>query len=197
MTSSSIASKGDVSRKQAAKPHVERKATAPTAAVVKSTERMKQRGVAYRASKGIGDFILQVSYASPLEIVEIERKGVPATFFKELSKTMEIPAGRIFHIVGLPKATVSRKVSSGGVIAGSGGQAAIGMAKLIAKAQEIAANSTEKDAAGFDAAKWLGKWIERPQPALGGRPPADLLDTPTGLEIVTKLLGAMESGAYL
>ena len=39
--------------------------------------------------------------------------------------------------------------------------------------------------------------IERPQPALGGNKPADLLDTPTGLQVVSRTLGALESGAYL
>ena len=38
--------------------------------------------------------------------------------------------------------------------------------------------------------------IERPQPALGGRKPADLIDTPTGVEVVARLLGSIESGAY-
>jgi len=63
-------------------------------------------------------------------------------------------------------------------------------------AQEIAAASTHPDAAGLDVPRWLGRWIEQPQPALGGRRPAELLDTPTGAEVVTRLLGSMASGAY-
>ncbi|MFO1356707.1 MAG: MbcA/ParS/Xre antitoxin family protein [Gammaproteobacteria bacterium] len=50
--------------------------------------------------------------------------------------------------------------------------------------------------ADFNAARWLGKWIETAQPALGGRKPADLLDTPTGLDMVSRLLGSIQSGAY-
>ena len=69
--------------------------------------------------------------------------------------------------------------------------------KLLGIAQDIVEDSTAADANGFDTVKWLGQWIERPQPALGGRKPADYLDTPTGVEIVTQLLGAMRSGAYL
>jgi uncharacterized protein (DUF2384 family) len=48
----------------------------------------------------------------------------------------------------------------------------------------------------FDAVRWLGQWIERAQPALDGRRPADLLDTPTGVDLVARLLGAIQSGAY-
>ncbi|HEY8707729.1 MAG TPA: antitoxin Xre/MbcA/ParS toxin-binding domain-containing protein [Burkholderiaceae bacterium] len=31
---------------------------------------------------------------------------------------------------------------------------------------------------------------------MGGRKPADLIDTPTGVEVVARLLGSIESGAY-
>ncbi|MGO4777134.1 antitoxin Xre/MbcA/ParS toxin-binding domain-containing protein, partial [Lysobacter sp. 2RAB21] len=57
-------------------------------------------------------------------------------------------------------------------------------------------DSTAPDARDFDWATWLGSWIEQPQAALGGQKPADLLDTPTGLSVVARLLGSLESGAY-
>lgn len=81
-------------------------------------------------------------------------------------------------------------------IAGAGGQAALGLARLLAIARSIVENSTAAQAKDFDVGKWLGQWIERPQPALGGRKPADLIGTPTGLDMVAKVLGAIESGAY-
>jgi len=90
---------------------------------------------------------------------------------------MEIPSSRIFRILGLAKATTEKKAAAGEMIAGRGGQSAIGMVKLLGIAERIVADSTA------DAARWLGRWIERPQPALGGREPADLLDTPTGVQV--------------
>jgi hypothetical protein len=78
----------------------------------------------------------------------------------------------------------------------TGGQSEIAVAKLLVTVKSIVENSTCPEAKGLDAAKWLEQWLERPQPALGGRKPADLIDTPTGVEIVTKLLGSIESGAY-
>jgi len=72
----------------------------------------------------------------------------------------------------------------------------IAMAKLLGLAREIVANSTAAEAKDFDSVAWLGRWIETAQPALGGRKPADLIDTPTGVEMVAKLLGSIESGAY-
>jgi uncharacterized protein (DUF2384 family) len=151
------------------------------------------KAVAY---KGLDDFVVIVSHATPYQLVEIERRGVDGRFLKDLSKRMAISQLHVFDMIGVPKATAEKKVAAGEVISGSGGQAAIGMAKLIAKANEIVVNSTAPEAEDFDAAKWLGKWIEIPQPALGGRRASELLDTPTGLDVVLKLLGAIESGAY-
>lgn len=150
----------------------------------------------YMPTKGVDDFVSQVAAATPMEIVELERHGIASMFLKDLSKRMQLPAVRIFDIVGIPKATAEKKVAAKEPIAGTGGQAALGLAKLLAIAQNIVENSTAPEAEDFDAAKWLGQWIERPQPALGGRKPADLIATPTGLEMVTRVLGAIESGAY-
>jgi len=146
--------------------------------------------------KDLDNFVQIISHATPYQLVEFERRGVDGRFLKDLSKRLEIPQLHVFDMIGVPKATAEKKVAAGEVISGSGGQAAIGMAKLIAKAKDIVSNSTAAEAKGFDAAKWLGKWLEIPQPALGGRKPSELLDTPTGLDVVLKLLGAIESGAY-
>lgn len=152
--------------------------------------------VTYRPRQGVDVFVRQIREATPLQLVDIERRGVAGRFVKDLAKRMEIPAVRIFDMLGLPKATVEKKVTAGELVSGSGGQAALGMARLIGIAQDIVANSTAPQAQGFDAPQWLGRWLERSQPSLGGRRPAELIDTPTGVEVVARLLGAIESGAY-
>ena len=167
------------------------------AAIARREPASETRGVvAYHSTKGVDDYVRQVARATPLQLVEIERQGVLGSFIKDLSRRMEIPSSRIFTILGVPKATAEKKAAAGERVEGRGGQAAIGMVKLLGIAQEIVANSTASEAKTFDATKWLGQWIERPQPALGGRKPADLLDTPTGVELVARLLGSIESGAY-
>lgn len=82
------------------------------------------------------------------------------------------------------------------IVGGRAAQTAIGMVRLLGLAQAIVRESTAAGAESFDAERWLGQWIERPQPALGGRKPADLLDTPAGVETVSRLLGSLQSGAY-
>jgi putative toxin-antitoxin system antitoxin component (TIGR02293 family) len=150
----------------------------------------------YLATQGVDDFVDKVSSATPMQLVDAEREGVAGQFFKDISKRMDIPAARMFIMLGVPKATAEKKVAAGEAIKGSGGRAALGLARLLGIVNEIVENSTAEEAKNFDAARWLGQWLERPQPALGGRKPADLLDTAAGLEVVARLLGSIQSGTY-
>lgn len=131
-----------------------------------------------------------------MELVRLERQGVQGTFIKDLSKSMDLASSRVFSILGVPKATAEKKAAAGELVTGRGGQSAIGMIKLLGMAQDLVDDSIATEAKGFDAAKWLGLWIETPQPALGGLKPADLIDTPTGVAIVARVLGSIQSGAY-
>lgn len=140
-------------------------------------------------------YMRAIRSATPMEMVIIEREGVPGFFIKYLAKRMDIETSRFFSILGVPRATAKKKAAAGQWVTGSGGYAALGMIKLLGIAQDMVENSTAPEAKNFDIAKWLGQWIERPLFALGGRKPADLIDTPTGVEVVARLLGAIESGA--
>ena len=152
--------------------------------------------ISYSASRGVDHFVQRIAGATPMQLVDVERHGVKGRFIKDLSRHIGVSAVRLYEILGVPKATVEKRSTEGTEITGAGGQAAVAMAKLLAKAHDIVGQSTSPAAKDFDAAKWLGQWIERPQPALGGRKPAELIATPTGVEMVSRLLGSIESGAY-
>ena len=49
---------------------------------------------------------------------------------------------------------------------------------------------------GFNLDQWLQEWLQRPQPALGGARPVELLNSQEGIETVRRILGAAISGAY-
>lgn len=208
MTDTKLRTPGVVYRKKAAKAAQAAKARSAKGAVLTTgqagivvTDRHRHGKqisayILYTKSKGVDEFVSSVHLADPMRLIETERRGVASVFVKDLSKRMGLPAQRMFDIVGVPKATLERKVAEGGLLSGSGGRAALGIAKLLGMANEIVQDSTATEAQGFDTAKWLGQWLETPQPALGGRKPAELVETPTGLEVVTRLLGAIRSGAY-
>jgi len=142
----------------------------------------------------LDDFVRIVHVAAPMQLLETERKGVDAALLGDMAKRMDISYSQLAETVGIPKATAARKLVKNEKIDGA---AAIALARLLAIAADMVADSTAPQAKKtFDTAKWLGQWLDRSQPALGGRKPAELLDTPTGIAMVTKLLGAIRSGAY-
>lgn len=70
----------------------------------------------------------------------------------------------------------------------------LAVARLVALADTIVRESG--DPTGFDAAKWIGEWLQQPHPALGGRSPGELLDTTDGRCLVADLLARQQSAAY-
>ena len=154
------------------------------------------RVIAYSHSRGVDAFVQRIADATPMELIETERSGVEGRFIRDLALRIDVPAVRLYAILGIPRATVEKRVAEGKEVSGAAGLAALGMARLLAKTQAIVNNSTSAAAGDFDAGKWLGRWIEISQPSLAGRKPAELIATPTGLEVVYGLLGAIESGAY-
>ena len=75
------------------------------------------------------------------------------------------------------------------------GSRALGIASLIAKVRTMVEESGEPE--GFEAAKWVARWLDRPLPALGGQRPDELMDTPDGRALVSHIVDCMQSGAYV
>jgi putative toxin-antitoxin system antitoxin component (TIGR02293 family) len=175
------------------------KVTAPRKRLQRSMAGRTTNGkhmLVYRPSRGVDRFVQQIADANPMELIEMERSGVSPRFLADLAKRIGLTAARVYAIVGVSSSTVLRLAAKGSKVNGAAGLAAVGMAKLLGKAQAMVQRSTSPDARSFDVGKWFGQWIECPTAALGGRKPAELIATPTGLEVVSRILGAMESGAY-
>ncbi len=159
---------------------------------------MKQAGGASSdtaADEEIDVFLRRVAEATPIERIELERRGVTLPFLRGFAARLGISAAHLLKILELPR-TSTAPGDREGRVAGSPGHAALAFIDLLLRAQEINQCSTSAEAADLDVAKWLGRWIEVRQPALGGRRPAELIATPTGARLVSRLLGALESGAY-
>jgi uncharacterized protein (DUF2384 family) len=74
-------------------------------------------------------------------------------------------------------------------------ESAATIATLLAQVQSIVEESGNPD--GFDANSWLNRWLHTPVPALGSRPPIELLGTPEGVALVSSTIARMQSGAYM
>ncbi|WP_442952982.1 antitoxin Xre/MbcA/ParS toxin-binding domain-containing protein [Paucibacter sp. B51] len=71
----------------------------------------------------------------------------------------------------------------------------LGLAKLVGEVEQIMLESSYQ--VDFDAARWVGRWLTEPQPALGGAAPCDYVDCGDGRELLSTLLRQQQSGAYL
>jgi len=68
----------------------------------------------------------------------------------------------------------------------------------LAKVRDNIAATLARDNApdDFDVHAWLQEWLRTPQPCLGGVLPSELLDSPSGIERVVRVLGSLMSNSY-
>lgn len=138
---------------------------------------------------------LGVLYAAgTLERVEQVREGVPAALIELMSEDMGLPKERLYKAMRLPRATVNRKLQAKQTLSPDESERVLGVARLVGQVEAMVRDSGEPE--GFDAARWLAEWLERPNPALGRKQPAEFLDTADGRVLISDLLSRMSSGAY-
>jgi putative toxin-antitoxin system antitoxin component (TIGR02293 family) len=139
----------------------------------------------------------ELAAAAPDEQVLVERQGLPASLVSSLADAMEMSRVRVFEIMDLPRASMEKKISGQEALSGVANLRTLNLLSLLAKARDIVADSLAPEAKNFDVAGWLGRWIETPQPALGGKMPSQFLDTEFGARMVERTLGALRSDVYL
>jgi uncharacterized protein (DUF2384 family) len=139
----------------------------------------------------------QLRTAPLADRVRIEREGVPSIFVKSLIDKIGVSNSDFQTYVRMPKATFTKKMKEKTLYGGATCQSVVGFMELINQVEDMLAAEPDNVAAkDFDVEKWVGQWIQQPQPALGGMAPAELMDTPTGRASVMRVLGAIQSGAY-
>ena len=138
--------------------------------------------------------LVELYRADPMDRVELVKTGVPAAGFVALASNLHMPKERLAITLGLARATVDRKIRDNKLLSPDESSRVLGMASLVGQVQSLVAESGRAD--GFDAGAWVSNWLEQPVPALGGRRPAELMDTSEGQAIVSRLVTQMQSGAY-
>ncbi|MET3131292.1 putative toxin-antitoxin system antitoxin component (TIGR02293 family) [Oxalobacteraceae bacterium GrIS 1.11] len=126
--------------------------------------------------------------------VRVIRRGVRAVEVKDMVRMMAVPQDKIFKILKLSIATINRKANLDEELSPEDSERVVGMSNLIGQVQTMVRQSGNP--VGFDAARWLARWLEEPMPALAGECPASYMDTMEGQKLVSNLLGMMQSGAY-
>ncbi len=132
--------------------------------------------------------------ADPMERVELARAGVPAAALGVIARDMGIARDKLYATIGVPRATMERKVREQRRLSPDESERVLGVARLVAQVEQMVGDAGA--ARDFAAARWVAAWLDTPLPALGGGRPASLMDTAAGREIVANLVGQLESGAY-
>ena len=76
--------------------------------------------ISYHSAKGVAEYATRIIRATPLQIMQLEREGVLAALLKDIARSMDIPASRLFTILGIPKATAEKKIAAGERVNGQG-----------------------------------------------------------------------------
>lgn len=138
-----------------------------------------------------------VSEADPEQRIEMLRAGFPADIVTELASSMRWSRDHTLAVTRVKRSTAMRKIKEKARLATDESERILAVIDLIEQVERMIERAGDSgDTGDFDAAAWLADWLESANPSLGGKHPADYLDTNEGIGIVRRLLAQMESGAY-
>ena len=131
---------------------------------------------------------------APDERIRMFKQGVAARHLDHLSARMRTSKESLIDMLRLSRATVSRKARAEEALSQDESERVLGMEALIGQVEVMLEESG--DGQPFDAAAWVASWLQRPVPALGGKKPAQYMDSVEGQKLVAHTLAMTQSGAY-
>lgn len=120
---------------------------------------------------------------SPVDQVEISRKGVPATLIDEFANQLGISRAQFLSALDLKPSTIERRVARNLLLTTTETDRLYRVEKVLTRATEVLEDA--------EAAK---AWLQREIRSLGGVTPLSLLDTDPGVDMVMDTLGRIEQG---
>lgn len=132
--------------------------------------------------------------ASPAERIRLIREQVPASRLKDLSDEMHISQEHLLDMLNLPRASVQRKSRQGATLTTEQGERVIGLECLIGQVAIMVEESGNR--IRFDAACWVGWWLDQPIPALGGARPSEFVGILTGQKLLSEVLQQSQAGVF-
>jgi putative toxin-antitoxin system antitoxin component (TIGR02293 family) len=159
-----------------------------------TSRRSKPRGALWREILARRRPLASLYPVGPMERVQIVKEGVPARLLALIAEDMAITKDKLYDTLGMARATANRKLRDRSLLSQDESERALGIARLIGQVSTVVQESGTTE--GFDAAQWVAEWLDQPHPVLGGRRPAEFMDTSDGRGIVFDLIAKTQSGAY-
>lgn len=133
-------------------------------------------------------------HQSPEEVITIVRQGVPAERLIEIGACLHRSKEWLFRTLKLPRSTMDHKIRQHERLSPEHSERVVGLERLIGQVQAMVEDT--EAAPDFNACRWVGQWLDRPVPALGGAKPADFMDTLQGQALVSRLLAQSQAGVF-
>ena len=175
------------------------KATAASRAASRAATRAEDKrthtsSLGHEASAVAPQSANQFYAMEPIERMGLVQQGVPANVVNLIADDMQISKEKLYATVGVARATIDRKLRERKLLSPDESERVLGMARLVGQVDTMVRESGRP--AQFDAAQWLAAWLDRPNAALGGKPPAQLMSTVDGRAMVSTVIGQMQAGSY-
>lgn len=128
---------------------------------------------------------LGIATDDPVNTVRLVRAGFSFKILATFQKTTNLSWAELSRFVAIPQRTLTRRQSEGKLQPDESDRV-LRAAKIFDMAEELLEGDTE-------AAR---KWLETPQPGLGGETPLDFASTEVGAREVENLIGRIEHGVF-
>ena len=126
-----------------------------------------------------------VELPQELQIVDIIRRGFPADSVRRVAEYYGITDAQVATLLGASERTLSRRKKEDKPLDATESDRLYRLARIGARALEV----FENDASARN-------WLKRPNRALGGAVPFEMLDTDAGTEQVDEVLTRIDYGVY-
>lgn len=131
-----------------------------------------------------GKQFLPKAPVSTIEYVTASLKGIPKQSLINLSELMHIPMKEIAVLLNVSYKTLGRK-GKNDLLNPLESSLSIELANVTAKGMFV-----------FEDAEKYSRWLQKENRALSGKKPIQLLNTPTGIRLVSQVLERIEEGVY-
>lgn len=154
-------------------------ARSPAAAAPAAVEPLR-----YRTGQSLMAQARALVHADAATRAALAAAGVPAVLARDLGRALDIAPRHFFRdILDTNRSAAEKKSVADAPLNAAAGVRALALLRLLAQAEALLGGGP-----GFDVARWLGRWIEQPHPALAGRVPAAVLGEPEGGAALEALL---------
>jgi putative toxin-antitoxin system antitoxin component (TIGR02293 family) len=131
-----------------------------------------------------GEKTLRRKVSSPMKLIETLRKGLPYPSLESLMRTLDLSRQEAAATLSVPLRTLARRKKERRLRAEESDRLCR-LARVAARAIDV-----------LGSVEVARRWLRRPNRALGGVVPLELLDTEMGAEEVEHVLGRIEYGGY-